>query len=188
MTDERTHRLGERLDEAIDRTVQALMSQDAPNTLRARVMGRLKAAPTRRSPWTLRRLEWIGVAAAVVTTVAVVAPRWWSRPDAPPSRIAAGLTPARPAPLSAPVPPVAPPAVAPVVSSGPVARAARAVRPAADAWAAWQGEQPAFIDPLPALEPITIGALETETIAAEAVAIEPLTLEALSIEPIQVQR
>ena len=195
MTDARTPQQRGGLDEAIDRTVRALMDRRAPETLRARVMAQLSERPTARAwpRWTPQRLAWAGAAVAIIVAVVLVAPRWRARPDVPASRTTtADLTPARPAAPSVPsASAVAPTSVvAQATPAGPEAvRSPRAARPAgADTSLAWRAERPPFIDPLPAPEPIAIGALETERIAAEGVDIEPLTLDALRIEPIHVQR
>jgi len=192
------------------------MRQDAPDALRARVLARLSSpsgagrrrlrssifgepavapaeagAPSAGSIWT-PRLAWTAAAVAVVAAVVLVAPRWWARPDVPASRTtAADLEPVMPAPSVPSGSAVAPTAV--VAQAAPAGaekgRPVRAARAAgADTSVARGAEWPPFIDPLPAPDPIAIGALETERIAEEGVTIEPLTLDALRIEPIHVQR
>jgi hypothetical protein len=196
----------ERLDEAIERTARAIMRQDAPATLRARVLARLSAAASLRSQRveagvsrpsvrlkaghtpvvhrTSQRVAWAGAMLAFVIAAAFVASRWWTNPAVLPSQTAADVTAARPAPPSAePTPP--PIAASAAMSDRPVVRVAAAADEAVELA---MPERPPFVDPLPPPDPIAIAPLETERVTPDVVEIEPLTLDVMTIEPIHIQR
>lgn len=185
------------MDEAIDRTLKALMRRDAPMSIRRRVLAQLaerqpvgSGAP---KAWLRRRrLAWSVAAVAFVLGSALVATLWWDRFTESPIRTTLESTPKRETP-----PPVAPDSTRmPTVGTAGSARAGVAGRrslgrtgnAAASAWFAEDTEGSPLIDPLATPDPIAIFVLETEAMTTEGVDVAPIVLEPLHIEPIQGQR
>lgn len=197
MTDERLGPPRGRLDDAIDRTVHAMVHRDAPSAIRGRVVAQLAerppAEPAALRAWPEpRRLAWAAASVALIAGVALMAPRWREQSEVPAPQTAADLTSKSPAPPSDAAGTALVPA-ARVAGSGPAgAVAVRSLGPARGASAtaslAERVVRPPFIDPLSAPDPIVIAALETERVTAEGVDIQPMSFEPLRIEPIHEQR
>lgn len=169
----------------IDAVVRTLMSAEAPDDLRARVLARLVEPPAPRQ-WPARaRLGWVGAAAAAI----LVAYLAWPRTSAPPidSAVpaAAGLR-LPPSPVALP-----PENEAPEPRSAPRRpdRHPRATRETpVPSPRPYQFVTSPVVTPLEEPPPVVIEPLAERRVAIEPLGIEPLTFTPVTIDPLPAGR
>ena len=166
-----------RLDDAIDRTVREIMSVNAPEQTRARVLARLESK-ARPAPW-FRLAAVTSLAAAALAAFVFVR----SRDGAPVPRPVD--EPARPPVASVTPAPVRDPASQDQPSPPPLAVRAPDVRTVTAADVDVDVELPFDIDPLATVHPIDIAPIEHEGIGPPSLALTPLApIIEVQLEPL----